>query len=596
MSGFVAIIAHDRTRPIAETAIHDFAAVYETLRGRGTRHTASAGDYARVIKIETAVAAQPGIARSGDRWTIATGVVHHPGCLSDASLEQLDGQFGLIAYDAQADQVVVATDPFGLYSVYIATRNDATYVSTSSLALATYLRATPNRFAVLTYLRSGSHFGKLSNWHGIERLEPGGCIRFTANGSRHETYWRPAVDERLARLSFRQTVDHCIEVATETYRTYFAPNPPMWTDLTGGYDSRLLNLLFDRAGVQFRTNTTGDPPHIDVRVAREVARVAGWQWTNIALPADWHDQILDMWPTALGWGDGQLEIIRLSQVLWTHAEKGRSMRALAGGGGIDLFSGRTWQHNLLMAGKSNKVMLEPFLRVRFLRGSAPTVLRADPTAAIREDFSERLRAWIEPYRDELDTVQFDLMATYKQVSHHGVYSSSAGAFLTVEMPAFLKPVFTAAISANPQYRNVHRLMRHMTERLNPRVAGVLTHAGSPAAVARPHNFHRFVPYYMRMGRKAFTNVSRKYLTRGLLAPAPVFHDRVTAARGALLDQLNADTPFNHANLRSASLYKARELDDFLERARQPDFADTEMLGRIITIELALRAAGACLDE
>lgn len=596
MSGFVAIIAHNRAHVVEQTAIDDFAAIYESLRGPGTRHQASAGSYARVVKIDTPAASQPGISTHGAAWSAVAGSVYHSGALADQPLEQLDGQFSLIGYDATTDELVVATDPCGLYSVYVATRTGMTYVSTSVLALATYTGAAADRFRMLSFLRSGSHFGSVTSWQGIERLEPGGCLRFSATGRKQQTYWRPVLDERLRRLSFRQSVDHCIEVSSETFKRYLADQPPMWTDLTGGYDSRLLNLLFERAGVSFRANTTGDPQHVDVRVACEVARVAGWEWTNISLPQNWDELILDMLPTALGWGDGHLDVIRLAQVLWTHAEKGHSRRALAGGGGIDLFSGRTWQHTLLTAGKSNKLDLEPFLRVRFLRGSASPILAVDPTNALRADFSERLATWIAPYADQLDTAQFDLMAMYKQASHHGIYASSAGAFLEVQIPAYFKPVFTAAISTNPQHRNLHRLMRHMIERLNPEVAALATHTGSPATVMRPRNVHRFLPYYVRMGRKAITNVSRKYMARGLLAPAPVFNDRVTAARRALLDQLGAEQPLTHATMRSASLYKAAELDAFLAQVRQPDFAETEMLGRVLTVELALRATGARLDD
>jgi len=71
---------------------------------------------------------------------------------------------------------------------------------------------------------------------------------------------------------------------------------------------------------------------------------------------------------------------------------------------------------------------------------------------------------------------------------------------------------------------------------------------------------------------------------------------VTAARSSLLDQLGAEQPLTHATMRSASLYKAAELDAFLAQARRPDFADTEMLGRVLTVELALRATGAQLPD
>lgn len=57
------------------------------------------------------------------------------------------------------------------------------------------------------------------------------------------------------------------------------------------------------------------------------------------------------------------------------------------------------------------------------------------------------------------------------------------------MPAFSKSIFTTAISIRPQYRNRHRLMRALIERLDPRIAVLNTHAGSPAQTMRLQNVH-----------------------------------------------------------------------------------------------------------
>jgi hypothetical protein len=324
-------------------------------------------------------------------------------------------------------------------------------------------------------------------------------------------------------------------------------------------------------------------------VAREVAAAAGWDWHNYSLPGDWPQHMQHVLPTTLGWSDSNLEIIRLCQVLWTHQEKSQRWRLLLGGGGHEHWSGRQWLHAPLTVGKSTPIDLDQLIHVAILKGLPSPIFAADPTPSIRDHIRDHFQAYGAPYANEINAVKYNVLWANKQTGHHGAYSGSAERFLTLVMPAFFKAVFNVAISIDPQYRNRHRLVRAMIERLNPRVAAINTHMGSPAQQMRLSNLHRFAPYYKTLGRKAIATLSRRYLHRSFLAPAPVFNDRVTAARRTLLDRLNQEAPFVHANLRSGSLYNPEQLDAFLRRAYNPDFTQTDLLGRVITTELAMRA-------
>jgi hypothetical protein len=48
-------------------------------------------------------------------------------------------------------------------------------------------------------------------------------------------------------------------------------------------------------------------------------------------------------------------------------------------------------------------------------------------------------------------------------------------------------------------------------------------------------------------------------------------------------------------MRSAPLYKPGALEPWLDLAERPVFADNELLGRVVTVELALRAVDASVD-
>jgi asparagine synthetase B (glutamine-hydrolysing) len=279
MRGLVAVISHDRTSHVDEAEIRDLTEAFESLCGRGKRYPANAGDYARLIRINTTDDSQ--IETDGRSWVASFGLVHHEGSLLRQPIESLDGQFALVSFDASTNEVLVAGDPLGLQALYIAERDGKTYVSTSALGLAKHLRAKPSRFGVEVFLRAGYHFGSLTNWEGIERLAPGTSILYTEHGHQRCTYWRAKIDETVNKLGFKAAADHLIDVATAAFRTYFDSNKCYCTNLTGKYDSRLLNLLLRRAEIRFRTNTRGDDRHPDVRIATQVAKETGWEWLHI---------------------------------------------------------------------------------------------------------------------------------------------------------------------------------------------------------------------------------------------------------------------------------------------------------------------------
>jgi asparagine synthetase B (glutamine-hydrolysing) len=95
-----------------------------------------------------------------------TGVIHAERSLIQAPLESLEGQFGLISHRAERDEVVVATDPFAFHALFVAERDNATYVSTSALALARHLRPAPSELGQFMFLRTGYQLGPVAHLGG----------------------------------------------------------------------------------------------------------------------------------------------------------------------------------------------------------------------------------------------------------------------------------------------------------------------------------------------------------------------------------------------------------------------------------------------
>ena len=105
----------------------------------------------------------------------------------------------------------------------------------------------------------------------------------------------------------------------------------VWCDLTGGYDTRILALLARSAGLSFITSTNGRGDEEDVRLARQIADEAGWEWSLLSLPESWDEMLTERMPEAIAWGDGALDSVQLAGVLWRHETKAKRATALLNG-------------------------------------------------------------------------------------------------------------------------------------------------------------------------------------------------------------------------------------------------------------------------
>jgi hypothetical protein len=594
MSGLVAVISRVPDEPVDHEESVALEGAYEEMRGHRVREVLHAGDAARLALFGRPEGEDAALVeRRLGSWAVAVGVVHSEAPLLDSRLDQLDGAFALIRHDEDAGAITAASDPFGMQHFYMAKTAKRVYLSTSAIVLAKFLGATASAFDVFTYLRIGRNFGSNTHWHGVERLLPGVSLTITNGEVKRSRYWRPSLDDTVRRLPFDRAVEHCTEVTVETVRRY-CNGTAAWSDLTGGFDTRLLDAVLDRAGVSFRVNTVGSDGDRDVMIASRLAREAGWDWTCFRLPPDWPEILPSMLRRSLAWSDGHLDILQLSEVLWLHREKSRTSSSLLTGGGGEHFRHRAWQQEFLGAGRSNVVNWENWLRMRVLPPLGAAIFRADRSEEVRADLRRRMQDWLEPYAGEPNTFQLDLLYTYRTIGHFGAYRSAATAFLNAELPFYFKPIFTAATSTNFRFRNHSRLQRHLIARLNGKLAAVETTSGGPAEPWRASNLYRFAPYYGRIARKAVNKLSQKATGRPVLASG---HQAApSAARAAVVTHLEDTAGFHYDKLRLAPLLRREGFDELMRGARDPAVGDPTLLGRVITAELALRETDSTLMD
>ena len=588
MSGFIAIIADRPERSVADGALARFVDSYTAIRGRaGASERVSAGGRARACVFARPDQGVSSLERRGDSWALCAGVAYHSRPLVQARLDELDGQFALLRYDAEAATVTLASDPLGMFGLFLAERDGLVYASTSALALAHHLRAAPSRLGLHTYLVLGYHCGWRTSWEGIERLEGGMALQFGPHRQRRARYWRLQVDRSVRRLGIAASVDRCIESSSEAVRIAGGGRDLVWCDLTGGMDTRVLVLLASAARLRLTTTTSGKESDVDARLGRRIAAVGGWDWRLISLPETWPGMLPERLGEAVGWGDGALEATQLAEVLWGHQVKAEQASGVLNGGGGEHFSSWAWQHEYGRSGRSGPTNLDMWVRVRMPRSVVSTsVLTHDPTPEVMADLRARMEPVIEPYLDEPRAVQADVLYMCKDTGHFGAFASAAAGRVDLLLPFYSRGSITTAVSVNPRYRFGRGLSRRLIERLDPSVAAIPTNEGAPATPLRLTNLPAFLPYYAREAERAFNRAAVTLLHRSFRRSPGVGDQGAVAVRAATVAHLGTDVK----TWRTAPLYNPGRLADLLVRASRTDFGESLLFGRIITVELALRAA------
>jgi hypothetical protein len=90
-------------------------------------------------------------------------------------------------------------------------------------------------------------------------------------------------------------------------------------------------------------------------------------------------------------------------------------------------------------------------------------------------------------------------------------------------------------------------------------------------------------------------VSHRATGHALFARRTSPRPEAVRARTMLVRRLRSEGILDPSRMRSAPLYKPGALEPWLDLAERPEFAGDDLLGRVVTSELALRAADASLD-
>jgi len=163
-------------------------------------------------------------------------------------LEDLEGTFALVAYDAGRGELFLARDRLGVKPLWYAALDDRVLFASEGKALSAHPRASAevDPSAVAFYLTLGYVPAPRSIWRGVVKLAPAHWLRAGAGGcGRPRRYWD--LPDRTIEIAPQRAVERVRETVTRAVTRRLRADEAMGVLLSGGVDSSIVTAVASRA-------------------------------------------------------------------------------------------------------------------------------------------------------------------------------------------------------------------------------------------------------------------------------------------------------------------------------------------------------------
>lgn len=212
-----------------------------------------------------------------------------------AFIKKLDGMFAFALWDQEQQELLISRDRLGVKPLYYAEPVPGAFLFASEIkAMCAHpkLRREPDFFAIQQHLAYGHSSGTRTALRGIQRVPPGGIIRWRPNQPlKTEQYWTPPFCDQPQ--NFKDAKEQLRELISAAVHRQLVSDVPVGAFLSGGLDSSLIARLASEQGVLNCYTTTYssadnqlDQSASDLPYARFMAKELGARLEEIAMTSD----------------------------------------------------------------------------------------------------------------------------------------------------------------------------------------------------------------------------------------------------------------------------------------------------------------------
>lgn len=409
---------------------------------------------------------------------------------------RVQGFFAILIVDERMQCAHVVTDRCGSLHIFYRQDKFGVTVSTSSAALG--LGSSFDPVSVHEFIATGNVYEDRTLFANVHKLFPAAVTTFFADGRfAVEHYWK-MTDVATESLSCADAADAMQAAIVRVLGVLPENDRPIVSDLTGGYDSRLLMAGLLSAGVSFETTVTGLENHQDVLVAERIAKEFGIPHSSL-LPAQGCNK--DIFESAVRLSDGECDAFDYTNILQTHRYlSGRFSMSLNGSFG-ELARGYWWELLWPSLAKNKPLDVAMLARKRF--AAVPynhRVLAGEARFDLTEHMTEVLGRAVSKAQGLPNTSQLDwVYYTVRMQRWQGRIASSTNQLWPAISPLGFSEVLDPILATKASARFGSLLDRVYFERHASRLACIPLEHGYPPCRITPFNFWLFSPllgYYL----------------------------------------------------------------------------------------------------
>ena len=324
-------------------------------------------------------------------------------------LERLEGMYAIALFDAQRNEIHLIRDRVGIKPLYFGECSEGVVWASELKAIVDFMVPSPSidESAAYDALIYGYVPAPKTIYRRIHKLEPGCALTIDCStlSMRHHRYWSLPIEP--VERSVEQESETLRDLIDESVNSHLMSDVPVGFFLSGGLDSSIVLWHASRGRSRLAAYTIGydDAEHDETGFARDMAKSVDADHEVSVLTADVAEDVLSIMH---GWFD---EPFGDTSALPTHhvsaLARRRSIVALSGDGGDELFGGYRWYRRISKLRARQRVVM-PLLRAvgptslatgrpaggwaDRLRSAADQMTRTDPIALHAFLLGDRMRA------------------------------------------------------------------------------------------------------------------------------------------------------------------------------------------------------------
>lgn len=499
---------------------------------------------------------------------------------------QIQGIFVIIVGDTEKGYVQIITDRCGSLHFFHRKTPGGHAVCTSSAALAANSPLDP--IAVHEFVATGIIYEDRTLFKEVRKVPPATVTTITDGGKlSFENYWNPS-EIPAESISCDDAADAVHASLTRVLGALPESNRPLVSDLTGGYDSRLLLTGLLSSGAPFETTVSGKSTHPDVIVAEKIAQKLGIRHGNMTSEESLEG---DSFLSAVRITDGEYDAFDYARIQHIHRSLSSRYAMSLNGSFGELARGYWWELLWPRIGKLVPLDVAMIARKRFaaipydksvFTGDAAISLTEHMTAALERAES---RALGQPNTTQLDWAYY----TLRMQRWQGRIASSTNQIWPSISPIGFPEVLDPILAAKAKGRFGSLLARTIFERHAPQLACIPLEHGYPPCRVTPLTIWKFTPLANYYAKKVFERLLRPFaaqLTSNGSDSAPTPSLRESNAK--LFADCSIDDWLENPFLLEAGFFNENRLRAVMDPGRSIGGRALEQWRRLLTLEALLR--------